>query len=109
MHAPIFALFEFLNDVAYHCFTRLPLFHTPRQYLENVQSSATKFIPPHTTEEHIMDVSPVGGTLVLFDSVSVPHEVPRPLPLPLSLVPIPAPCSLPFRLPLPMHVTPPPL
>ena len=24
---------------------------------------------------HIVDVSPVGGTLVLFDSVSVPHEV----------------------------------
>ena len=24
---------------------------------------------------HIVDVSPVGGTLVLFDSVSLPHEV----------------------------------
>ena len=45
------------------------------RYLEQARSPAAAFVPAHADEEQVMDVNPQGGTLVLFDSVGVPHEV----------------------------------
>lgn len=42
-----------------------------RQRWSSVEAVPHQGGPP----AHVVDVSPVGGTLVLFDSVAVPHEV----------------------------------
>ena len=44
------------------------------------KSAATAFLPKvgdagEDGGERVRDVAPMGGTLVLFDSVSIPHEV----------------------------------
>jgi len=50
-------------------------------FLEPPKSKLTEWVSPPKTpseaqrDEFVMDVPPLGGTLVLFDSVSLPHEV----------------------------------
>jgi hypothetical protein len=54
-----------------------PRFH----FLEPPKSAATKLLGSTATpsdpndDEEAMNIPPLGGTLVLFDSVSLPHEV----------------------------------
>jgi len=43
-------------------------------YLEQPKSAATAYFKADPGET-IKDVAPTGGTLVLFDSVTLPHEV----------------------------------
>jgi len=50
-------------------------------FIEPPRSAADKFLKAQVTpserwpDERAVDVPPIGGTLVMFDSVSLPHEV----------------------------------
>ena len=61
---------------------RFHLIEQPKSKLEALSLKFSKQAPysgkgedPYDDDEQLLDVDPLGGTLVLFDSVSLPHEV----------------------------------
>ena len=68
--------------VVQHVLISNPLFGERFHYLEPPKSQLTSFMEANlkantgtTVGEGVLDVPPTGGTLVVFDSVSLPHEV----------------------------------
>jgi Rps23 Pro-64 3,4-dihydroxylase Tpa1-like proline 4-hydroxylase len=68
--------------IVQHLLIHDPIFGERFHYLEPPKSQLTDFMDTNlkantaaTVGEGILDVPPTGGTLVLFDSVALPHEV----------------------------------